>query len=57
MIGVFFDHTHLLSTYFFHTHPYFFKILQKSEVGVIRGVGVIMHFLEHTSLNISHVEY
>ena len=35
------DPTHLLSTYFLHTHPYFLiKIHQKSGIGVIRGVGV-----------------
>ena len=46
-----------LTFYFLSSYSSIFliKIQQKSEIGVIRGGGVIMQFLEHKS--ISHVEY
>ena len=48
VIVVFPDHTHLLSTYFLHSSSIFLILIQqKSGIRVIRGVGVIMQFLEH----------
>ena len=47
--------THLPSTYFLHTHPYL-KIQQKSGIGVILGVEVIMQFLEHRILGMWNID-
>ena len=48
VIVVFPDHTHLLSTYFLHTHPYFkLRFRKMVGYGLSLGVGVIKQILEH----------
>ena len=51
VIEVFPDHTHFLLTFFKLIHI-LIKIQQKSGIGVIRGDGAIMPFLEHNSCGI-----
>ena len=41
------DHTHLLSTYFLHTHPYFNEDSAKEWDRAYPWEGVMMQFLEH----------
>ena len=52
VIVVFPEHTHLLFTYLFHTHPYFsYSSAKEWDRGYLWGWGY-MQFLEHVMWNI-----